>query len=184
MNPPELSFWALVREDFHTNDASLAHQGFWAIFVHRFGNWRMSVKPRFVRAPLSVIYQILNKLIQILCGIKLDYTVKVGRRVKLEHFGGMILGARSIGNDVILRQNTTLGTRSLDDLNAKPVIEDFVNIGAGAVIVGDIRIGENSIIGANSLVYKDVPQNSVVVGVPAQLVRQNPNRNLSPLRKP
>lgn len=183
MNPPDLSFWALVKEDFLTNDASLGHQGFWAVFVHRFGNWRMDVRPRLLRAPLTLLYRIMRKLVQIFCGIKLDYTVKMGRRVKLEHFGGMILGARSIGNDVILRQNTTLGTRTLDDLNAKPMIGDFVNVGAGAVIVGNISIGENSIIGANSFVSQDIPANSIVVGVPGKIIRCNDKHNPSPLRK-
>ena len=88
--------------------------------------------------------------------------VKVGRRVKLEHFGGMIIGAKAIGDDVILRQNTTLGIKSMDDLDAKPTIGNKVNIGAGAVIVGGITIGENSTIGANTVVYQDVPANSRV----------------------
>ncbi|MGY6634646.1 MAG: AMP-binding protein [Alkalilacustris sp.] len=181
MNPPELSFWALVREDFCTNDSSLVHQGFLMLLVHRFGNWRMGVRSRILRAPLTVLYRVLNKMTQILFGMKLDYTVQVGRRVKLEHFGGMILGARSIGNDVILRQNTTLGIRSTDDLHAKPVIGDFVDVGAGAVIVGDITVGENSIVGANSVVYTNVPPGSVVVGVPGRVIGRNPRRNPSPL---
>ena len=101
--------------------------------------------------------------------------MQVGRRVKLEHFGGMILGARAIGNDVVLRQNTTRGIRSVDNLRAKAVIGGFVDVGAGAVIVGDITIGENSIIGANSLVYVNVPPGSVVVGVPGRVIGRNPS---------
>lgn len=182
-NPPGIGFWALVREDFLTNDASLMHQGFLMLFVHRFGNWRMGVRPRLLRAPLTVLYRVLNKLTQLLLGMKLDYTVKVGRRVKLEHFGGMILGAREIGDDVTIRQNTTFGIRSVDDLRAKPTIGANVDIGAGAVIVGDVRIGENSVIGANSVVYMSVPPDSVVIGVPGRIVGRNPRRNPSPLKR-
>lgn len=181
MNPEGLGFWQLVREDFHTNDASFTHQGFLMLFVHRFGNWRMDVRSRVLRAPLTLLYRILNKLTQLLFGMKLDYTVKVGRRVKLEHFGGMILGAREIGDDVILRQNTTLGIRSTVDLRAKPTLGNRVDVGAGAVIVGNIHIGENSIIGANSVVYSNVPANSVVIGVPGRVIGSNPRQNLSPL---
>lgn len=181
MNPPDLGFWNLVREDFRTNDASLSHQGFLMLFVHRFGNWRMGVRSKLLRAPLSLLYRVLNKLTQILFGMKLDYTVKVGRRVKLEHFGGMILGAREIGDDVVLRQNTTLGIRSTADLNAKPTLGQRVDVGAGAVIVGNIRIGDNSIIGANSVVFSNIPENSVVMGVPARIIGTNPRRNPSPL---
>ena len=97
--------------------------------------------------------------------MKLDYTVKVGRRVKLEHFRGHdLLGAREIGNDVTLRQNTTMGIRTTADLNAKPVLGNRVDVGAGAVIVGNIHIGDNSIIGANAVVTKNVPANAVVGG--------------------
>ena len=173
MNPPDIGFWALIREDFRTNDRKLFQQGFLMLFIHRFGNWRMGVSPGFLRAPLTVIYHVLNKHAQMFFGMKLDYTVKVGRRVRLEHFGGMILGAREIGDDVVLRQNTTLGIRSIKDLNAKPVLGRGVDVGAGAVLIGDIRIGDYSVIGANSVVLEDVPPHAVVVGNPGRIVRYN-----------
>ena len=89
MNPEGIGFWALLCEDFRTNDASFGHQGFWMLAIHRFGNWRMDVRPRVLRAPLSLLYKVLNKFAQIAFGMKLDYTVKVGRRVKLA--GGAIV---------------------------------------------------------------------------------------------
>ncbi len=181
-NPAGIGFWDLVREDYRTNDASLLSQGFLMLFIHRFGNWRMGVKPKLLRAPLTLIYRYFNKMSQFWFGMKLDYTVVVGRRVKLEHFGGMILGARAIGNDVIIRQNTTFGIRTTDDLNAKPTIGDFVDIGAGAVIVGNVTIGENAIIGANSVIFTNVPPNAVMMGVPAKVVGTNRRRNPSPLK--
>lgn len=184
MNPDDISFWGLVKEDFLTNDRSLFHQGFLMLFVHRFGNWRMDLRPKLLRAPFTVLYRFLNKLTQILFGMKLDYTVQVGRRVKLEHFGGMILGARQIGDDVVIRQNTTFGIRSTDDLCAKPIIGNRVDIGAGAVVVGNITVGENAIIGANSVVFSNVPKNTVVIGVPARAIGTNPRRNPSPLKSP
>ena len=171
-NPPDIRFWALVREDLATHDGDWTAQGFWALFWHRFGNWRMDVHPWVLRAPLSVIYRIMFKATEIFCGIKLSYNVKVGRRVRIDHFGGIVLGARAIGNDVILRQNTTLGIASPDDLNAKPVLMDRVKVGAGAVIVGQIVIGEGSVIGANAVVTKDVPPYSLVLGVPGRVVRR------------
>jgi serine O-acetyltransferase len=171
-NPPGMGFWALVREDLATHDGDWTSQGFWALFWHRFGNWRMGVRPKVLRLPLSVIYRVMFKATEIFCGIKLSYNVKVGRRVRIDHFGGIVLGARAIGNDVILRQNTTLGIASPEDLNAKPVLEDGVNVGAGAVIVGDIVIGRGSVIGANAVVTKSVPPFSLVLGVPGRVVRQ------------
>ncbi|WP_394343055.1 serine O-acetyltransferase [Paenirhodobacter populi] len=82
----------------------------------------------------------------------------------------MILGARSIGSDVILRQNTTLGINSPQDLNAKPTIGDGVQVGAGAVIVGNITIGKGAIVGANAVVTRDVAPGTIVGGVPARVI--------------
>lgn len=161
-NPKNISFFQLIKEDFITHESDWASQGFWAIANHRFGNWRMSVRPKLLRIPFTILYRMHLKLVQICCGIKLDYTVKLGRRVKLEHFGGMILGARSIGDEVTIRQNTTFGIKDLSNLKGKPTIEKGVNIGAGAVIVGDITIGRYSVIGPNVVVDEDVPPFSTV----------------------
>ena len=162
MNPNDISFWGLIKEDYVTHDRDWLSQGLFALFVNRFGNWRMSIKHKLLRAPMTLLYLFLTKVVQIFCGIKLDYTVHVGRRVKLEHFGGMILGARCIGDDTIIRQNTTFGIRDMTDLAAKPTIQSGVNIGAGAVIVGDITIGRNSVIGPNCVITESLPPFSVV----------------------
>lgn len=177
-NPSDLRFWQLIAEDFHTNGRDITSQGFWALFWHRYGNWRMSIRPRLLRMPFSILYKVMFKLTEWLCGIKLSYNVPVGRRVRIDHFGGMVLGARSIGSDVTIRQNTTLGIASLDDLNAKPTIGDRVEIGAGAVIIGAIEIGDDAIIGANAVVTKSVPAGAIVGGVPAKLIRM---RKLPPV---
>ena len=169
-NPPGMSLFALWDEDFRTHDSCWGSQGFWALTVHRFGNWRMSVRSKLLRMPLTLGYRVLRKLVQIVCGIKLDYTVQVGRRVKIEHFGGMILGARSIGDDVIIRQNTTIGVRNVHDLNAKPAIGSRVDIGAGAVLVGNIRIGDDVVIGANAVVSFDVPDGARVRPARSELI--------------
>lgn len=170
-NPPGIGFWALVREDRLTQDDGWLSQGFWALFWHRFGNWRMSVRTKLLRAPLTILYNTMYKASEIVGGIKLSYTIPVGRRVKIEHFGGMIFGARQIGSDVVLRQNTTLGIASREDLNAKPTLEDGAEVGAGAVIVGDVVIGARAIVGANAVVTKSVPPGAIVGGIPARILR-------------
>lgn len=172
MNPEDIGFWKLVAEDFRTHDRDFVSQGFWTLFWHRFGNWRMSVRPRLLRAPLTLIYRTMAKLGQWLAGIDLPYTVVVGRRVKLEHFGGMILIAERIGNDVIIRQNTTFGIARLDNQSAWPVIGNRVEIGVGAVVIGAIQVGDGATIGANAVVTKDVPPGSVVGGIPARVLRK------------
>lgn len=162
-NPSAIPFGALIREDYATHDRDFFSQGFWAIAVHRFGNMRMGVKSGLLRAPLTLIYRILSKHVQWLCGIDLTYTVKVGRRVRIWHQGGMTLEALEIGDDVHIRQNTTFGLRQHGDPRwLKPVIGAGCQIGAGAVIVGPIIIGEGSTIGANVVLAQDVPAGSIV----------------------
>ena len=108
MNPPGLGLLALLREDLRTHDGNLLEQGFWAVAVHRFGNWRMGL-PKILRAPCTLLYRFLFKFVEWTCGITLPYTVTLGRRVRLWHHSGMILHAEAIGDDVHVRQNTTFG---------------------------------------------------------------------------
>lgn len=171
MNPSDIGYWQLIAEDFRTHDRDLFAQGFWALFWHRFGNWRMGVKPKPVRAPMTLIYRIMHKLTQWVCGIDLPFSVIVGRRVKLEHFGGMILVAERIGNDVTIRQNTTFGNPGDMRKRDRPTIEDGANIGAGVVIVGAVTVGRGSVVGANAVVNRNVPPGAIVGGVPARILR-------------
>lgn len=168
LNPEGIGFWSLVAEDFRTHDRKPFEQGFWAIFVHRFGNWRMG-QPKLVRAPATLIYRILFKLVEWLCGISLWYTVKLGRRVRIWHHSGMSLGARAIGDDVQIRQNTTLGVAQTGVNDALPIIGAGADIGAGAVIAGAVYVGRGARIGANALVLADVPDGATAMGNPAMI---------------
>lgn len=171
MNPQGIGFWALVAEDFRAHSNRLGAQGFWALFWHRFGNARMAIGSRVLRAPFTLLYRLMSKLCEIFCGISLPYTVIVGRRVVLEHFGGMVLVADRIGDEVIIRQNTTFGIARHDEPQSRPAIGNRVDVGVGAVLVGAITIGDDAVIGANAVVVKDVPAGAVVGGVPARVIK-------------
>ena len=173
-NPPGIGFLALLREDFITYDRDFFSQGLWAVAVHRFGNWRMGIRNRLLRIPFSLLYKVLDKLIEWVCGISLKYSVVLGRRVRIWHSGGMVLGALSIGDDVHIRQNTTFGVKRPGDPRwLKPTIGNRCDIGAGAVIVGAIEVGDDSVIGANVVLAQSVPANSVVLAAKAQISVKN-----------
>ena len=167
-NPAGIGFAALVAEDFRTHNRAPFSQGFWALFWHRFGNLRMGW-PKPLRLVGTPLYWTGFKLTEWLCNIHLPYVVQIGRRVRLEHFG-MILVARSIGDDVVIRQNCTMGVKSDRTLNQHPVIGNRVEIGAGAVIVGGVRIGDGATVGANAVVIADVPEGATVGGIPARVL--------------
>ena len=172
LNPTGISLFKLLREDLATHEHRILEQGFWAIAVHRLGNARMSIRPAFLRWPISAMYRLAEKFVEWTCGITLPYTVRVGRRVRLWHHGGMILHAREIGDEVHIRQNTTFGIARRGDQYALPTIGDRADIGCGVCVLGPVHIGNDATIGANSVVLKDIPAGAVAVGAPARLVRQ------------
>lgn len=179
-NPPDIGLLALIAEDLRTHDGSLLEPGFWAIATHRLGNARMEIRPKAVRAPLTIAYQVVFTSMNWLWGIDLAYTVKLGRRVRIWHHGGMVLGARAIGDDVHIRHNTTLGLANRHEYTRKPIIGDRVDIGAGACVLGAVTVGEDCVIGANSVVLRDLPPGSTVFGVPARPVNLKANEPLRP----
>ncbi|MEM7234898.1 MAG: serine acetyltransferase [Planctomycetota bacterium] len=158
-----------IRHDWQVYERDIGRQGFWVMLAYRFGCWRYRVRPRFLRAPLSILYKCLKVASQILTGIDLPCEVKVGKNFRIEHFGDIIIsGDTVIGDDVVLRNGVTIGLRHTG-IKGAPVIGNRVDIGTGAKILGAITIGDDVAIGANAVVIKDVPANSIAVGIPAKI---------------
>jgi serine O-acetyltransferase len=158
-----------IREDLSAHKRDWTRPGFRAVASHRFGVWRMTVKSKILRAPLSLIYRWMYRKCRNVYGIELPYTVQLGRRVIIEHQHGIVIhGASVIGDDCILRQGVTLGNRTLDKPDEAPKLGNRVNVGAGAKILGAVVIGDDAMIGANAVVVKDVPPGALAVGIPAR----------------
>lgn len=155
-------------EDYKCYREGLLAQGFWALQFYRFCALRFGFRNRWLRAPFAVVYIFLTKFSQVFFGIYIGSKAKIGRRLTIEHFGGIVIHNNAvIGDDVIIRQGVTIGNKSLEFPLEAPVIGSRVSIGAGAKILGGIKIGDDVLIGANAVVITDVPDNSIAVGVPA-----------------
>jgi serine O-acetyltransferase len=164
--------WQCWVEDWNAHERDSTRPGFRALAVHRFGNYRMHW-PLFPRAGMSVFYRVLYRHVRNHYGIELPYSAKVGRRVVIEHQGAIVVHGNSvIGDGCILRQGVTLGNRHLSAPFDAPILDRHVNVGAGAKILGAVRIGENACIGANAVVLADVPANRTAVGIPAKLLNE------------
>ena len=163
-----------IKADFQAHGRDCGAQGFWVMIVYRFGRWRYGVRPAPLRKVLSLLYKILYKLMQIVTGIELPCEAVVGRNFVIDHFGGIIIsGYARFGDDCRIRNGVTVGLRRVEEPIA-PVIGNNVDIGAGAKLLGPITVGDNVVIGANAVVLRDVPANSIAVGVPAVVKSRRP----------
>ena len=161
-----------IRADLRAHSGDWAAQGFWVMLVYRFGRWRYGVRPALLRKLLSLVYKVLYKLVQILTGIELPCEVVIGRNFVIDHFGGIVIsGYAQFGDDCRIRNGVVVGLKNVHEPIA-PVIGNNVDIGAGAKVLGNIRIGNNVVIGANAVVLIDVPDNSLAVGVPARIIER------------
>lgn len=149
----------------------LVYSGLHAIWIHRISHWLWRHKIYFVARWLSQFSRWLT-------GIEIHPGAKIGPGFFIDHGMGVVIGETAeIGRDVTMYHGVTLGGTSLEKGKRHPTIGDRVVIGAGAKILGAITIGDDSRIGANAVVVKSVPPNSVVVGVPGQIVkRSQPHR--------
>lgn len=162
----------VILEDLKTQREGLLALGFWALIVFRFGHARYRIRNKWLRAPWTVIYLMLSKVVEIFCGIVIGSTAVIGRRLSIEHHGCIVVhGATRIGDDCLIRHGVTTGNAGAHDPLGAPQIGDRVEIGAGAKLLGRITIGDDAIIGANAVVVRDVPARTVVGGVPARVIR-------------
>jgi len=176
--------WEIIKEDFlvvYKKDPAIRsklelffnYPGIWAIFWYRISN-------KLYKNGFKTLARFIMGLSQILTNIDIHPGATIGRRVFIDHGIGVVIGETAIiGNDVTIYQGVTLGGVSLNKGKRHPTIEDEVVIGGGAKVLGDITIGKGSKIGANSVVVKDVPPYSTVVGIPGKIVKRKENEPLS-----
>lgn len=148
-------------------DVVLSYPGFHAVTAHRL------IHPLYV-AGVPLLPRYLSQVARFFTGIEIHPGAKLGKGVFIDHGMGVVIGETAeVGDDCTIYQGVTLGGTSLSHGKRHPTLQNNVTVGVNASVLGAITIGENSKIGGGSVVVKDVPPNSTVVGVPARLVMQN-----------
>lgn len=145
------------------------------IFVFRLGESTQKIKIPIIGKAIRLFVKVLNfAFIKMGLNTDIPATVLIGDNVNFQHPFGIVIHPRVvIGENAVIRQQVTIGGKSVGRTELIPKIGNNVEIGAGAKIIGDISIGNNVVIGANSVVVKDVPDDDVVAGVPAKSVKRN-----------
>jgi serine O-acetyltransferase len=153
-----------------TLEVVLTYAGFHALLAYRISHWLTSVGVPFVPRAIS-------QLARWLTGIEIHPSAKIGTGFFIDHGMGVVIGETAeIGDYVTLFQGVTLGGTGKERGKRHPTLGNHVVVGAGAKILGGIKIGDNVKIGANSVVLKNVPSNSTVIGVPARIIKSQGER--------
>jgi serine O-acetyltransferase len=178
-----MSLYARIRDDIDSIlerdpaarswlEVFLCYPGLWAVWIHRISHGLWGAK---LRLPA----RILSQIARFYTGVDIHPGALIGRRLFIDHGAGVVIGETAIvGSDVTIYQGVTLGGTGKGQGKRHPTVCDGVFIGNNANLLGNITVGENSRVGAGSVVLSDVPPNSTVVGVPAHIVYRNGERVL------
>lgn len=145
----------------------LTYSGLHAIWSHRLAH-------AFYKRKFYFIARVISQISRFFTGIEIHPGAKIGRRFFIDHGMGVVIGETcEIGDNVTVFQGVTLGGTGKEKGKRHPTVKDNALIATGAKVLGSITIGENSKVGAGSVVLKDVPPNSTVVGIPGKIVIQD-----------
>ncbi|GGI18203.1 serine O-acetyltransferase [Gottfriedia solisilvae] len=145
----------------------LTYAGLHALWLYRFAHY-------FYRRKWYFIARSISQFARFLTGIEIHPGAKIGRRFFIDHGAGVVIGETcEIGDDVTIYQGVTLGGTGKEKGKRHPTLLNGVLVATGAKVLGSITVGENAKIGANSVVLKDVPNNTTVVGIPGKIVVQD-----------
>jgi serine O-acetyltransferase len=162
---------SIMREDWETHYRDPTRAGLHALVVQRFGAWRRGLPPGPGRLAASIVYHFLWAFVRNVYSIEVEDTARVGRRIRIGHQGTVVIdGNAVIGDNCIIRHNVTIGLAS--ESGGAPRIGRDVEIGTGAVLLGDISIGDRARIGPNAVVVSDVPADATAYAPPARQLKK------------
>lgn len=172
---------ALLRSDYRRYRAIgarralsvvLLTQGFWASTAFRISHWaRKRFRGRVIRRPVNAGCVLLQKWIELLAGIAIPADCAIGPGLYIGHFGGIFIDAEAcLGRNCNLSQGVTIGQGGRGELRGVPRLGDRVHVGANAILLGKITIGDDAVIGPGAVVMTSVPPCGIAVGNPARVV--------------
>ncbi len=157
----------LLKADLSANNGNA--KGLAVVVSYRIAHWALTQKASWVRIPVVLMHRLFTEVV---LGVELPAGVEAGPGLQVWHCTGLVVHADSrLGDNVILRHNTTLGALGDDDRGSAPVLGDRVSVGTGAIIIGPIQVGDDATVGAGSVVVGDVPPGGTVVGNPARVIK-------------
>jgi serine O-acetyltransferase len=176
-----IGFFRSVREDIGSIlerdpaasswvEVVLCYPGLHAVWAHHVSSWMW-------RHRLRLPARLTSEFVRLVTGIEIHPGAQIGRRLFIDHGMGVVFGETCIvGDDVTIYQGVTLGGTGKEKGKRHPTVGNSVTIGSGAKLLGNITIGDNCRVGAGSVVLRDVPDNSTIVGVPGHIVLRNGRR--------
>lgn len=152
----------------HVLDILITSTGLHAIALYRIAHLFWTIK-------LKLFARIIANMTRFLTGVEIHPAAKIGKGLVIDHGMGVVIGESTrIGEDVLIYQGVTLGgTGNLSDQKRHPTICSHVMIGAGAKVLGNIKVGAHARIGANAVVLKDVPPGATAIGIPARFIEKD-----------
>jgi serine O-acetyltransferase len=176
-----MGFWKTIRSDIEAvfeNDPA-ARSWFEVVFTYSglHAIWAHRIAHRFYRMKWYTVARIISQISRFFTGIEIHPGARIGRKLFIDHGMGVVIGETcEIGDEVIIYQGVTLGGTGKEKGKRHPTIGNRVVIGSGAKVLGSFKVGDNSNIGSNAVVLREVPENSTVVGNPGRVVKRDGRR--------
>jgi len=182
---PEIASYREFREhlrgDYAVNGRTIWTPGFQAMATYRLGVYCPNIPTKLLRRLGYFFHRRMRFFIRNFYGIELDHRTRIGRRLRIAHQHGIVIHPQAvIGDDCLIRQGVTIGALRKGHTGPPPVLGDRVEVGAGAVIAGSIRVGDGAIIGPNAVVMTNVPPGGIVASPQCRIVAPPPRKVAAP----
>lgn len=154
----------------------------WPIIAYRYGSWVVKLRTVLLKVPLYIVYFFMKRATEVLTTIEISEYTEIDKGLFIAHVGSIVVAHHTkIGRYASIHQGVTIGV--MGDSDQLPQIGDNVYFGAGAKVLGPVKIGNNVVIGANAVVTHDVPDNAITGGIPAKIINYKGSQEFIHYRK-